>query len=167
MALTKRKSLNFFKLRHYLSPLYLDTHGEGEVSAFPVQPCCYDGHQLRTFWHSDYFASSQRHRPLVRYDQAALELLEAYQLVCDDPQIHLDMELRAGDVQLVSNHSVVHARTEYLDFKVPEQRRHLLRLWLSLPQDDSFSNRLRRLSHRLRIISGVLAARLNSGVKHV
>ena len=35
-----------------------------------------------------------------------------------------------GDVQLISNHSVVHARTAYED--VPGSERHLLRLWLSL-----------------------------------
>jgi alpha-ketoglutarate-dependent taurine dioxygenase len=40
------------------------------------------------------------------------------------------MQLEPGDVQLVSNHSVVHARTAYVDD--PSSPRHLLRLWLSL-----------------------------------
>jgi alpha-ketoglutarate-dependent taurine dioxygenase len=44
--------------------------------------------------------------------------------------VHLDMQLSPGDVQLVSNHTVVHARTSYVDD--PSSPRHLLRLWLSL-----------------------------------
>jgi hypothetical protein len=40
------------------------------------------------------------------------------------------MNFEPGDVQLISNHTVVHARTAYED--APESERHLLRLWLSL-----------------------------------
>ena len=42
------------------------------------------------------------------------------------------MALTPGDVQLVSNHSVIHARTAYEDAPGSGGRRHLLRLWLSL-----------------------------------
>ena len=40
------------------------------------------------------------------------------------------MHFAPGDVQLISNHTVVHARTAYED--APGSERHLLRLWLSL-----------------------------------
>ena len=43
------------------------------------------------------------------------------------------MELAAGDIQWLSNHTVLHARTAYEDDPDPARRRHLLRLWLSLP----------------------------------
>uniref|UniRef100_UPI003F49B17E TauD/TfdA family dioxygenase n=1 Tax=Nonomuraea bangladeshensis TaxID=404385 RepID=UPI003F49B17E len=39
--------------------------------------------------------------------------------------------LRAGDLQLLNNHVVLHSRTEYTDHPEPERRRHLLRLWLT------------------------------------
>jgi hypothetical protein len=43
------------------------------------------------------------------------------------------MELRPGDIQWLSNHSVVHARTAYRDAGTAAgARRHLLRLWLSI-----------------------------------
>jgi hypothetical protein len=42
------------------------------------------------------------------------------------------MDLQPGDIQLLSNHSNLHARTRYEDFEEPALRRHLLRLWLSL-----------------------------------
>jgi len=42
------------------------------------------------------------------------------------------MNFEPGDVQLISNHTVLHSRTEYEDWPDPSRRRHLLRLWLSL-----------------------------------
>jgi hypothetical protein len=42
------------------------------------------------------------------------------------------MELELGDVQLLSNHSVIHARTDYQDYPEDDRKRHLLRLWISL-----------------------------------
>jgi hypothetical protein len=42
------------------------------------------------------------------------------------------MDLQPGDIQLLSNHTNLHARTEYEDHEDIGERRHLLRLWLSL-----------------------------------
>ena len=41
----------------------------------------------------------------------------------------LPMDLRKGDVQIINNFTVLHARSEYED--TSQQRRHLLRLWLT------------------------------------
>jgi alpha-ketoglutarate-dependent taurine dioxygenase len=51
--------------------------------------------------------------------------------VASDPALYLDMQLEPGDLQLLSNHTILHARTAYEDD--PRAPRHLLRLWLSLP----------------------------------
>jgi hypothetical protein len=95
----------------------------------PVQPCAFDGQRLRTFMHLDYFSSVERHAG-VRLDPLAREALAEWEAYAERPEVHLDMQLRPGDVQLVSNHTVVHARTSYVDD--PASPRHLLRLWLSL-----------------------------------
>ncbi|MDX2039594.1 MAG: TauD/TfdA family dioxygenase [Acidobacteriota bacterium] len=50
------------------------------------------------------------------------------------PPIHLNMEFRRGDVQLVHNHTLLHDRTAFEDWPEPERKRHLLRLWLASPQ---------------------------------
>ena len=42
------------------------------------------------------------------------------------------MELEPGDVQLLSNHTVIHARTDYEDYADDDRKRHLLRLWITL-----------------------------------
>jgi len=43
------------------------------------------------------------------------------------------MMLEPGDLVLLNNHVTYHARTEYRDHPEPERKRHLLRLWLSVP----------------------------------
>jgi hypothetical protein len=45
--------------------------------------------------------------------------------------VHLDIDFRPGDIQLLSNRTVMHARATFDDWAEPERRRHLLRLWLA------------------------------------
>jgi hypothetical protein len=44
------------------------------------------------------------------------------------------MELEPGDVQLLSNHTVIHARTDYEDPPEEHLKRHLLRLWITFDE---------------------------------
>ncbi|MFN2377871.1 MAG: TauD/TfdA family dioxygenase [Candidatus Binatia bacterium] len=116
-------------------PFLLDTRDEareGRMPWVPVQPCCHADGRLRTFYHSDYFRSVQRHAEAPRFTAAEQELLDLYEEIAGSPAFLLDMELEPGDVQLISNHTVLHARTAYEDWPDPARRRDLLRLWLSL-----------------------------------
>jgi len=112
-------------------PMLLDARRpEGASTQYtPVQPCAFDGARLSTFMHLDYYTSVERH-PGVTLDPLARELLAAWEEYAERPDVHLDMQLAPGDLQLVSNHTVVHARTAYVDD--PAAPRHLLRLWLTL-----------------------------------
>ena len=116
-------------------PLRLDIR-DREVNAaggsLPVQPCCYARGQLRTFYHADYFRSVVRHDDVPDLTPLERDLLDTYEAIASEPGIYLDMDLQPGDIQLLSNHTVLHARTGYEDFDDPARRRHLLRLWLSL-----------------------------------
>jgi hypothetical protein len=49
------------------------------------------------------------------------------------PEFHLTMMFEPGDMQFLNNHLTLHTRTSFEDFPEPDRRRHLLRLWLSLP----------------------------------
>lgn len=125
-------------------PYMIDTHGEGGVNAFPVTPCCYSSGRLRTTYHSDYFRSASRHAgvaPLTGFD---LEVLDQYEAIASDSALCLEMDLEPGDVQLISNHTVLHARTAYQDHPDPARRRHLLRLWLSFDEPLRLADRLRK-----------------------
>jgi len=67
--------------------------------------------------------------PITQLEQ---ELIDTYEAIAAEPDICIDMDLRPGDIQLLSNHTNLHARTEYEDHEDVGERRHLLRLWLSL-----------------------------------
>lgn len=48
------------------------------------------------------------------------------------PEHMLEMDFQPGDIQLLSNDTVLHARTEFLDHPEPERKRMLLRAWLQM-----------------------------------
>lgn len=113
-------------------PFRLDLRDKTKPDAeswFWVTPCAYDGERLRTFYHSDYFRSIERHEQF-RLNDVEQAILDFYDTKALEEGIALDMDLEKGDIQLISNHVTIHARTPYTDN--PEAKRHLLRLWLSL-----------------------------------
>jgi hypothetical protein len=116
-------------------PFHLDTRDEGGQGRPPyvlVPPCRHARGTLRTFYHSDYFRSAERHPEVPRLTVEERTLLDLYEEIASTPGLYLDMQFEPGDVQLLSNHVVLHARTHYEDFAEPSRKRHLLRLWLSL-----------------------------------
>lgn len=133
-------------------PMWFDTHGDGGIPAYPIEPCAWDGRTLRTFWQSDYFRSAPQfgHVPPLSDDEHTL--LDAWDEIANDPDHCLDMDLQAGDIQLLSNHTQLHARTGFTDWDTRERRRHLLRLWLSLPQPESLTDRWRRTRAHARVV---------------
>jgi hypothetical protein len=114
-------------------PVLLDVRSENEEGGlrhFPVPPCRYAEGVLRTFYHSDYFRSVVRHPDVPPLGELEEALFDAYEAIAGSPEFHFDMQLEPGDLQLISNHTILHSRTGYEEY--PERRRHLLRLWLSL-----------------------------------
>jgi hypothetical protein len=116
-------------------PFLLDVRDEGNgraPRAIPVPPCRYARGELRTFYHSDYFRSAVRHPGVLPLLEGERTLLDLYEEIAASPELRLDMHFEPGDIQLLSNHVVLHARTAYQDDPAPGRERHLLRLWLSL-----------------------------------
>lgn len=62
-------------------------------------------------------------------DEAARFMAE----VCNRPEYFLDMAFSEGDIQFLNNRTVLHARTDYVEYDDPAKKRHLLRLWLMMP----------------------------------
>lgn len=108
-----------------------DEERPGERPTFRMVPSAWDGSTLRTFWHSDYTRSAWRHEG-VEPTARRLALVERYDAIAAETEMHYDMWLAEGDIQLISNHTVVHSRTAYVDSADADERRHLWRLWLSL-----------------------------------
>ena len=115
-------------------PFRLDIRdaNDHDLHFIEVPPCRFSEGTLRTFYHSDYFRSVVRHEEVPPFSDEELELMDLYETIANDPAFHLDMQLSRGDIQWVSNHVILHARTGYEDFEEPDRKRHLLRLWLSL-----------------------------------
>lgn len=115
-------------------PMWFDTKGEGGIPAYPIPPCRHANGELRTFWQSDYYRSVEHIAHVPKLTAAEHELIDAYDDIAGNPEFCLDMDLQPGDVQLISNHTILHARTGFEDWPDPDQRRHLLRLWLTMPE---------------------------------
>ena len=116
-------------------PFLLDSRDEqgGERPPYiPVPACRHARGVLRTFYHSDYFRSVTRHPEVPPFSDLEQQLFDRYEAIAESPALRLDMQFEPGDIQLLSNHFVLHARTAYEDDPEPARRRHLLRLWLSL-----------------------------------
>ena len=131
----------------------MDTKGEGGVRYLPVRPCRFDGGRLRTFYHTDYFRSAVGFGGGSMLSLEDRALLDLYNEIAETPGMYLDMDFEPGDVQLLSNHCVLHARTGYEDHSEPERKRHLLRLWISLPSRLPLATRLRTQLSRVEMVA--------------
>ncbi len=88
---------------------------------------------MRTYYHAERFREVTRLGVTHTLDDELHELLDIYDRFAADPQNCFTLCLEAGDIQWLSNHSVVHARTLFVDDPAPDRRRHLLlRLWCLL-----------------------------------
>lgn len=61
------------------------------------------------------------------------EAVDLVQTLAADQRFSLSMALEPGDLQLLCNHTVYHARTAYEDAEAEDAKRHMFRLWLSTP----------------------------------
>lgn len=145
-------------------PFLLDTHGEGGVDYIPIPACRHAGDRLRTFWHSDYFRSSHDYERTPAFEPAERAVLDAYDAIASRPELYLDMEFGKGDAQLLSNHTVLHARTAYEDHAEPARKRHLLRLWVSLDAPHGLRDRAARVRGVAPLIAALTRGRIDRAV---
>ena len=117
-------------------PIATDRRGEVPAGMRPwFEIPVFSWHQghLTALYHRPYIDSAQRFSGAARLGPAQIAALDLFDELANDPELHLHMELRPGDVQLVHNHTVLHDRTAFEDWEEVARRRHLLRLWLACP----------------------------------
>lgn len=135
-------------------PIATDRRGEVPHGALPYMliPVLswHDGH-LTVFYQRQYIESAQRFGDAPRLTPAHIEALDLFDALANDPDLHLSMQLEPGDMQFVYNHSQLHDRTGFTDWPEPENRRHLLRLWLSMPHDRALPHVFRELYGSIEI----------------
>jgi hypothetical protein len=88
---------------------------------------------LSAIYSGTYIRSAQRFPEARRLTQEDFAALDCFDSLAEDQELRLDMTLRPGDIQFVHNHTILHDRTGFVDWPEPERKRHLLRLWLAVP----------------------------------
>ena len=118
-------------------PIATDRRGDTPIGMKPFfEIPVFNWHQglLTSIYQRQYIDSAQRFPEAPRLSSLHRQALDHFDALANDPQFHIVMRLRAGDMQFVHNHNMLHDRTAFEDWSEPKRRRHLLRLWLSAPQ---------------------------------
>lgn len=115
-------------------PFHYDTreqHPDGrKIQSVPIFN--YYAGKLSLLYKRSYMLSAQRFPEVPRLTaehHRAVDLLES---IANDPNNHITFHLEKGDVMFANNYSVLHSRTAYEDHEALEDKRHLLRTWLTL-----------------------------------
>ena len=80
-----------------------------------------------------HIRNSQLYDDAPRLTPQQIEAMDYYDSLSASPDFHLTFMFEPGDVQFVNNHTCLHSRTSYEDWPEPDRYRHLLRMWLSVP----------------------------------
>jgi hypothetical protein len=117
-------------------PIATDRRGEvpaGSDPFFTIPVLNWYDDALTVIYQRQYIESAQRFDDAPELTSSVIEALDLFDELANDPDFHIRMQLEAGDMQFVHNHSLLHDRTAFTD--KPGSPRHLLRLWLSIPGD--------------------------------
>ena len=119
-------------------PFNLDWRGEEPPGDQPWYTCpmfsYFDGKLTSRITSRAFFESVTRFGEHLALTPIQREALDAVQEISERPELRLAMDFREGDMQFVNNHTILHAREEYVDHDDPALKRHLLRMWVSLPE---------------------------------
>ncbi|WP_158215222.1 TauD/TfdA family dioxygenase [Candidimonas nitroreducens] len=126
------------ELPYYQQPIYSEY--AGKFSSRYIRP-----HIL---------AAHENFKELPPLSEAQREAISVVQAHANDPRFHFGMLFEPGDIQLLNNHVTYHARTGFVDFDEPDRKRHLLRMWLSVPNSRELSPQMGAL-YRDRSVGAV------------
>lgn len=125
----------------YLEPLFrgfhFDLRGEGatgeadEVTLNRVPVFSYFAGRLSCRYNRKTIEDGQvkAGEPL---EGVALDAIQAMAELAMHPDFRFDLAFRQGDIQILNNHMILHARADFEDHPEPDRRRDLLRLWVNL-----------------------------------
>ncbi|MGE0800105.1 MAG: TauD/TfdA family dioxygenase [Lautropia sp.] len=123
---------------HLLAPLYRGYHyhrlgeegpGEAPVTERRVPVFANRNGQISCRYLRSGIVGGQNAlgQPVGEEDRAAMDLFDA---IAADPANRLAFFLERGEMIVINNYTVMHARTRFVNYPEPERRRQLVRLWL-------------------------------------
>ena len=83
--------------------------------------------------------NSQRYPDAPRLTDKQNEAMDCFDAIAHSEAFQFGMMFEPGDVQLLNNHVVLHSRTEFHDWPEEDRKRHLLRMWMSVPNSRDLS----------------------------
>lgn len=119
-------------------PLATDRRGEepeGELPWFEIPVLSPSGDRVTGIYQRQYIDSARRFPEAPKPDAQYVQALDLFDQILNDSAMHAQMDFAPGDMQFVHNHSLLHDRTGFVDHDDPALRRHLFRVWMSLPGD--------------------------------
>jgi Taurine catabolism dioxygenase TauD, TfdA family len=128
------------------APFYWDRNdeqSEGEDPFFTLPVYNDVNGAPRMFYIGWYIRDAQRHEQVPRLTTEQMEAMDLIETIANDPAFHIEMDFQPGDVQLLNNAKILHAREAYEDADDPREQRHLLRLWLRAHHFTSVEDMLR------------------------
>lgn len=111
-------------------PVYFANLGEELPTLSPIFSFYKDKLSCRYMRGYIELGNEKRGVQLSRVETEAFDLIDA---LLHDEENRLDMMMEPGDIQFANNYTVLHSRTNFEDYEELERRRHLLRLWLKMP----------------------------------
>jgi hypothetical protein len=114
-------------------PFYFDRRRPSEEESFYASPVfSFYGGRLSTRYGRSYIESAQRGSRVPRLTGVQVEAMDLFDALARSPELSMAMRFQPGDIQLLNNWVILHARTAYEDHPEPDRKRELLRLWLTL-----------------------------------
>ena len=121
-----------------MGPIATDRRGEippGMLPYYLIPVFNYYEGYLTAIYQRQYIESAQRFPDAPRLTPEHIDALNLFDELANEPKLNFSMKLETGDMQFVYNHTLLHDRTGFEDWPEPDKKRHLLRLWLSIPGD--------------------------------
>lgn len=116
-------------------PFHFDTreqHPDGrKIETVPIFNF-YEG-KLSALYKRAYIDMAQRFPDVPRLSDEQIAALDLFDEICNEPDMQMSFSMEPGDIQVGNNYSILHSRTKYQDHDKPEDKRRLLRTWLTLP----------------------------------
>lgn len=126
-------------LQYLYEPMHFSRQGDAALDEKPYYRSSVFG---QAYGHFAAFVRPSHHilnaqkdfQELPRLSSDQEQALEVLHDTIQDEGLCFRMYLEPGDIQFMNNYTVIHARTNYIDHAEPELKRHLMRLWLAVPQ---------------------------------
>ena len=125
-------------LKYLFKPISRDRRGEIPIGGKPyynLSVLHWYKNKLTGVYHRGYINSAQNYKGAIKLSKNHKLALDKFDEITNDKNINLKINFLPGDIQFVYNHSILHDRTAFIDWEDDNKKRHLLRLWLSLPED--------------------------------